>query len=85
VFDGVAAIARQTGRIDTLNQWIKAYGAQQGFVVMDYWSLLVASDKETYIPSMTMDGVHPSAQGYALTSPLIESALGQTKQPQPAP
>jgi len=73
------------GRIDTLNQWIKAYGAQQGLVVIDYWSLLVASDKETYIPSLTMDGVHPSAQGYALMSPLIESALGQTQQPRPAP
>jgi acyl-CoA thioesterase-1 len=73
------------GRIDTLNQWIKAYGAQQGLVVMDYWSLLVASDKETYIPSMTMDGVHPSALGYTVMSPLIESALGQTQQPQPAP
>jgi lysophospholipase L1-like esterase len=52
------------GRIDTLTQWIKAYGGQQGLVVIDYWSLLVASDKETYIPSLTMDGVHPSAQGY---------------------
>lgn len=25
-------------RIDTLNQWIKAYGMQQGLVVIDYWS-----------------------------------------------
>jgi acyl-CoA thioesterase-1 len=68
-------------RIDTLNQWIKIYGQQQGLVVVDYWSLLVASDKETYIPSMTMDGVHPSAQGYSLMSPLIEGALTQMGSP----
>jgi len=66
-------------RIDTLNQWIKTYGRQQGLVVIDYWSPLVANDKETYIPLMTMDGVHPSAQGYTMMSPLIESALTQMR------
>jgi lysophospholipase L1-like esterase len=64
-------------RIDALNQWIKAYGKQHALVVIDYWLPLVATDKETYVPSMTMDGVHPSAQGYAMMDPLIEDALTQ--------
>jgi len=64
-------------RIDALNHWIMTYGRQQGLVVIDYWLPLVATDKETYIPSMTMDGVHPSAQGYAMMDPLIEEALTQ--------
>jgi len=68
-------------RIDTLNNWIKAYGRQQGLVVIDYWSTLVASDNETYIPSLTMDGVHPSAQGYTLMSPLLEIALAEISSP----
>jgi lysophospholipase L1-like esterase len=62
-------------RIDALNQWITTYGTQQGLVVVNYWKILVADDGETYIPSMTMDGVHPSSQGYTMMSPLIEDAL----------
>jgi acyl-CoA thioesterase-1 len=64
-------------RINTLNQWITTYGRQEGLVVIDYWSVLVANDQKAYIPSLTMDGVHPSAQGYVIMSPLIESALTQ--------
>jgi len=62
-------------RINTLNQWITTYGRQEGLVVIDYWSVLVANDQKTYIPSLIMDGVHPSAQGCIIMSPLIENAL----------
>ena len=64
-------------RTDTLNQWIKAYGRKEGLIVVDYWAPLVANDRETYVPSMTMDGVHPSAQGYTMMTPLIENALSR--------
>jgi lysophospholipase L1-like esterase len=62
-------------RIDQLNQWITQYAAQQGIQMVDYHSLLVASNGENYIPSLTVDGVHPSAAGYAVMTPHTEQAL----------
>ena len=62
-------------RIDQLNQWITQYAAQQGIQLVDYHSLLVAANGENYIPSLTVDGVHPSAAGYAVMTPHTEQAL----------
>jgi len=64
-------------RIDQLNAWIQAYGAAHGLVVVDYHSALVAADEETYAPADTIDGVHPSAAGYALMTPLVEAAIAE--------
>jgi lysophospholipase L1-like esterase len=62
-------------RIDQLNQWIIQFGAQQGIQVVDYHSLLAAANGENYIPALTVDGVHPSAAGYAVMTPYTEQAL----------
>jgi lysophospholipase L1-like esterase len=62
-------------RIDQLNQWIIQYAAQQGIQVVDYHSLLAAPNGENYIPALTVDGVHPSAAGYAVMTPHTEQAL----------
>jgi lysophospholipase L1-like esterase len=62
-------------RIDQLNQWIIQYAAQQGIQVVDYHSLLTAANGENYIPTLTVDGVHPSAAGYAVMTPHTEQAL----------
>jgi lysophospholipase L1-like esterase len=62
-------------RIDQLNQWIIQFGAQQGIQVVDYHSLLAAANGENYIPALTVDGVHPSAAGYAVMTPHTEQAL----------
>ncbi|MEA2541819.1 MAG: hypothetical protein QOH35_3185 [Acidobacteriaceae bacterium] len=62
-------------RIDQLNQWIIQFGTQQGIQVVDYHSLLAAADGENYIPALTVDGVHPSAAGYAVMTPRTEQAL----------
>ena len=61
--------------IDQLNGWIKAYGAQQGLIVIDYHAALVSSDGKTYQPDLTIDGVHPMPAGYALMAPMIEAAI----------
>ncbi len=65
-------------RIDQLNQWIKQYAAEQGIPMVDYHSLLVAPNGENYIPALTVDGVHPSAAGYAVMTPYTEQALQAT-------
>ena len=62
-------------RIDQLNQWILQFGARQGIQVVDYHSLLAAANGEQYIPALTVDGVHPSAAGYAVMTPHTEEAL----------
>ena len=55
--------------------WLPHRGAQQGIQVVDYHSLLAAADGENYIPALTVDGVHPSAAGYAVMTPRTEQAL----------
>jgi lysophospholipase L1-like esterase len=62
-------------RIDQLNQWITQFAAQQGIQLVDYHSLLVAANGENYIPALTVDGVHPSAAGYAVMTPYTLQAL----------
>ncbi len=62
-------------RIDQLNQWLTQYAAEQGIQLVDYHSLLVAANGENYVPALTVDGVHPSAAGYAVMTPHTEQAL----------
>jgi lysophospholipase L1-like esterase len=62
-------------RIDQLNQWITQFAAEQGIQVVDYHSLLVGANGENYIPLLTVDGVHPSAAGYAVMTPHTQQAL----------
>jgi lysophospholipase L1-like esterase len=62
-------------RINQLNQWLMQFAAEQGIQIVDYHSLLVAANGENYIPALTVDGVHPSAAGYAVMTPYTERAL----------
>jgi lysophospholipase L1-like esterase len=71
-------------RIDQLNQWIAQFAAEQGIQMVDYHSLLEAANGENYIPALTVDGVHPSAAGYAVMTPHTEQAL-QTAMAVPSP
>jgi lysophospholipase L1-like esterase len=62
-------------RIEQLNQWIVQFAAEQGIQVVDYHSLLADGGGEQYVPAYTVDGVHPSAAGYAVMTPHTEQAL----------
>lgn len=62
-------------RIDQLNQWIAQFAAEQGIQMVDYHSLLEAANGENYVPTLTIDGVHPSAAGYAVMTPHTEQAI----------
>lgn len=66
-------------RIQRLNAWLRSYAEQQHLVYVDYWSAL-ATAEGALKPEYGSDGVHPSAQGYAVMQPLaaaaIEKALG---------
>jgi lysophospholipase L1-like esterase len=64
---------------DQLNQWIKVYGKEMGLVVIDYHRALETTDGQTYVPDLTVDGVHPSAAGYTLMTPMVEDAIAATQ------
>jgi lysophospholipase L1-like esterase len=68
-------------RIDELNQWITQFAAQQSIQLVDYHSLLVAANGKNYIPALTVDGVHPSAAGYAVMTPYTLQALKAAMSP----
>jgi len=67
-------------KVRTLNQWIKAYAAEKGYVYVDYHSAM--KDSRDGLPAaLSFDGVHPQPAGYAVMTPLvqvgIEKALAQ--------
>jgi lysophospholipase L1-like esterase len=62
-------------RINTWNAWIELYALSQGIPVVDYHSALLAPDREHYMPDLTIDGVNPSAAGYAVMIPMVENVI----------
>jgi lysophospholipase L1-like esterase len=66
-------------KVLALNEWIKAYAAQKGYVYVDYHTAM--KDQRDGLPlALSKDGVHPLPAGYAIMTPLaeagIEKALG---------
>jgi lysophospholipase L1-like esterase len=68
-------------RINQLNEWIAQFAAENSFTLVDYHRLLVSSDGDTYLPGLTVDGIHPSPPAYARMTPAAVSAISfaQTK------
>jgi lysophospholipase L1-like esterase len=62
-------------RINAWNAWIEQYALSKGIPVVDYHSALLAPDGAHYVPDMTMDGVHPSAAGYVVMTPMVECVI----------
>ena len=61
-------------RIRALNLWMKSFCAKHGCVYLDYYNSL-ADKKGAMLPGLASDGVHPTAQGYAVMAPLAEKAI----------
>jgi lysophospholipase L1-like esterase len=62
--------------VRTINQWLKGYCAREQFTYLDYYTAL-ADEKGAMKPGLSSDGVHPTAQGYEIMSPLAEAAIAQ--------
>ena len=62
--------------IQSLNGWMRNYCGQTGCIYLDYYSALVNS-QHGMKKDLTIDGVHPSAAGYQVMTPLAESAIAQ--------
>ena len=69
-------------KIVTVNKWIKAYAAKNGFNYLDYFSSVVDGRKGMKI-EYSKDGVHPNKEGYkvmeVLAAQAIENALKHKK------
>ena len=65
---------RAPEKILALNEWIKKYAAENGYVYLDYFSAMV--DEKGFLKTdQTLDGLHPNAKGYAVMAPLTEKAV----------
>jgi lysophospholipase L1-like esterase len=62
-------------RINTWNAWIEQYALSKGIPVVDYHSALLAPDGNHFVPEMTIDGIHPSAAGYVVMTPMVEGLI----------
>ncbi|MGO9336948.1 MAG: SGNH/GDSL hydrolase family protein [Terracidiphilus sp.] len=61
-------------KVVALNKWIKAFAADRGLVYVDYHTPM--KDERDGLPvSLSKDGVHPTAAGYAVMAPLVEAGI----------
>lgn len=63
-------------KIIDLNKWIKEFAAKNKFIYLDYYSAMV--DERKGLPAnYSKDGVHPTAEGYAVMEPLAAKAISR--------
>jgi len=62
-----------------INAWLKEYSAKVHAVYCDYFSAVV-DDKGMLKPGISMDGLHPNAEGYKLMVPVAEAAIAKALQ-----
>ena len=62
--------------IREVNAWLKDYCTKQGLTYLDYYSAM-SDEKGAMKPGLAKDGVHPTAQGYAIMGPLAEAAIAK--------
>jgi lysophospholipase L1-like esterase len=62
-------------RIAEFNNFLKVFAAEQGVTLVDYHSILEDSTGLHYASGLTLDGIHPSLQGFEQMTPAAEAAL----------
>jgi lysophospholipase L1-like esterase len=70
--------------IRALNDWLKSFCAQRGYVYLDYFPALVDDQGQLGV-DLSDDGLHPNAKGYRLMAPLLTAAVNKALAPPPAP
>ena len=64
-------------KIRALNDWLRGYCVNHSVTYLDYYSAMVGPDGGMK-PGLSIDGVHPNAQGYAIMAPLAQAAIDKT-------
>jgi acyl-CoA thioesterase I len=65
---------RPPDSILNLNRWLAGFARKNGFQFVDYHAAL-KDDAGAFKASLTDDGLHPNAAGYAVMAPLVEKAI----------
>ncbi|HYX29729.1 MAG TPA: SGNH/GDSL hydrolase family protein [Pyrinomonadaceae bacterium] len=72
----VRSAQRPPEKIKALNEWMKAYAANNKLTYLDYYSALV--DQNGFLRAeLSEDGLHPNAKGYAIMAPLADAAIAR--------
>jgi lysophospholipase L1-like esterase len=66
--------AWEPAQVAAMNECIKAYAAEKGYVYVDYYREMV-DDRQGLITEYTNDGVHVTPAGYAVMERLIKAAI----------
>lgn len=69
--------------IRALNDWLRAFCTQRGYVFLDYYPAL-ADNAGQMDADLSDDGLHPNAKGYRVMAPLLLSAVNKAAAPPPA-
>ncbi|MEP6963511.1 MAG: GDSL-type esterase/lipase family protein, partial [Acidobacteriota bacterium] len=78
-------VTRPPQQIRALNDWLKTFCAQRGYVYIDYFSVLVDA-QGSLMEDASDDGLHPNAKGYRLMAPVLAKAVDlSTRPPTAAP
>lgn len=73
---------RPPEQILALNEWIKKYAADNGYVYLNYFA--ATADEKGFLKSeITNDGLHPNARGYAMMAPLAERTIQEALKKKP--
>jgi len=67
---------RPPEKIRALNEWMKAYAAQNKLIYLDYYSAMI-DGKGFLREDLSEDGLHPNAKGYAIMAPLAEASIAK--------
>jgi lysophospholipase L1-like esterase len=70
--------------IKALNDWLKSFCAQRGYLYLDYYPALIDAQDQLG-EDLSDDGLHPNAKGYRLMAPLLAAAVNKALAPPPAP
>jgi lysophospholipase L1-like esterase len=62
--------------ISAVNSWMRDLCEKEHYLYLDYYSAMVDSNQGMK-KELTIDGVHPNAEGYAVMTPLAEQAIAK--------
>jgi lysophospholipase L1-like esterase len=68
---------RPAPKIRALNDWLRGYCVNHSVTYLDYYSAMTDAAGGMK-PGISFDGVHPNAQGYAIMTPLAQTAIDKT-------
>lgn len=67
---------RSPEKIIELNQWLKKYAGEHGYVYLDYFSAMV-DESGLLKKDLADDGLHPNEAGLKIMAPMAEKAIEQ--------